>query len=73
MTTFARGVSAPKQGVGAFTRMEHTVVDRQVLAGSGQHLRSAITADAAERQAIRREQAWIDKAAFAGIRMAPRG
>ena len=61
MTTFARGVSAPKRGVDAFTHMARRAIDRQ-----------AITADAAERRTIQREQAWIDAAAIAGMRMIPR-
>ena len=72
MTTFARGVSAPKRGVDTFTHTERAAIDRQAITESGREVRSAITADAAERRAIQREQAWIDAAAIAGMRMIPR-
>jgi hypothetical protein len=74
MTTFARGVSAPKRAVGAFTNFEHAAINRTaIVAANRDEVRSAITADAAEREAIQRDQAWIDRAAFAGLRMIPRG
>jgi hypothetical protein len=74
MTTFARGVSAPKRAVGAFTSFEHAAINRKaIVATNRDDVRSAITADEAERQAIQREQAWVDRAAFAGLRMIPRG
>ena len=72
MTTFARGVSAPKQGVGTFTHIEHPAIDQTAVAETARDVRSAFTADAAERRAIQREQAWIDAAAIAGMRMIPR-
>ena len=72
MTTIARGVSAPKRGVGAFTHIERSVIDRHAIDQADREARSAITADEAERRAIRSEQAWIDRAAFAGMRMIPR-
>jgi len=72
MTTFARGVSAPKRGVDAFTHAERSAIDRQAISEPSREIRSAITADAAERRAIQREQAWIDAAAIAGMRMIPR-
>ena len=73
MTTFARGMSAPKRAVDAFTRIERSVIDRMAVANPHPEIRSAISADAAERRAIRREQAWIEAAAMAGIRPIPRG
>jgi hypothetical protein len=74
MTTFARGVSAPKRAVGAFPRFEHAAINRKaIVATNRDDVRSAITADEAERQAIQRDQAWVDRAAFAGLRMIPRG
>ena len=74
MTTFARGMPAPKRAVVAFTSFEHAAINRKaILAASRDDVRSAITADEAERQAIQRDQAWIDRAAFAGLRMIPRG
>ena len=74
MTTFARGVPAPKRAVGAFTSFEHAAINRKaIVAANRDDVRSAITADEAERQAIQRDQAWIDRAAFAGLRMIPRG
>jgi hypothetical protein len=73
MTTFARGVAAPKRAVDAVTSFVRAAIDRKAIAGAGQDARSAITADAAERQAIRREQRWIDAATVAGMRMVPRG
>jgi hypothetical protein len=74
MTTFARGVSAPKRAVGAFTNFAHAAINRTaIVAANRDDVRSAISADAAERQAVQREQAWVDQAAFAGLRMIPRG
>jgi hypothetical protein len=74
MTTFARGVPAQKRAVGAFTNFEHAAINRTaIVAANRDDVRSAITADEAERQAIQRDQAWIDRAAFAGLRMLPRG
>jgi hypothetical protein len=73
MTTFARGMSAPKRVVAFFTRTERSAADRRVVAEAGRELRSAITAPAAERMAMGREQAWIDRATFAAMRMHPRG
>ena len=74
MTTFARGVPALKRAVGAFTSIEHAAINRKgIVATNRDDVRSAITADEAERQAIQRDQAWIDRAAFAGLRMIPRG
>ena len=73
MTTFARGVSAPKRGVGTFTHFGRSAIDQQAIAGVPREMRSAITADAAERQAIQREHRWVNAAAMAGIRMVPRG
>ena len=74
MTTFARGVSAPRRAVGAFTSFEHAAINRKaIVAANRDDVRSAITADQAERQAIQRDQAWVDRAAFAGLRMIPRG
>ena len=74
MTTFARGVSAPKRAVGAFTAFAHAAINRKaIVAANRDNVRSATTADEAERQAIQRDQAWIDRAAFAGLRMIPRG
>jgi hypothetical protein len=74
MTTFARGVPAPKRAVAAFTSFEHAAMNRKaIVAARRDDVRSAITASEAERQAIQRDQAWIDRAAFAGLRMIPRG
>ena len=74
MTTFARGVSAPKRAVGAFTNFEHAAINpTAIVAANRDEVRSAITADVAERKAIQRDQAWVDRAAFAGLRMIPRG
>jgi hypothetical protein len=73
MTTVARGVSAPKRAVGAFTNAARSAIDARRNVQARWDVRSAITADAAERRAIVREQAWIDRAAFAGMRMVPRG
>jgi hypothetical protein len=74
MTTFARGVSAPKRAVGAFTSFEHAAINRKaIVATNRDDVRSAIAADEAERQAIQRDHAWIDRAAFAALRMIPRG
>ena len=73
MTTFARGVSAPKRGVGAFTRIGRPAIDWKSIVEGDREARSAITAGATERRAIQREQAWIDAAAIAGLRMIPRG
>jgi hypothetical protein len=74
MTTFARGVPAPKRAVGAFTSFEHAAINRKALVATNRDdVRSAITADEAERQAIQRDQTWVDRAAFAGLRMIPRG
>ena len=72
MTTFARGVSAPKRGVGAFTHIERPAIDQTAVAEAARDVRFVISTDAAERQAIRREHALIDAAAFAGMRMIPR-
>ena len=72
MTTYARGVPGTKRAVGAFTNNERSATDRRT-AGADRDVRAAITADAAERRAIQREQAWLDRAAFAGMRMFPRG
>lgn len=72
--TFARGVSAPKRVVGAFTSFAQSAIDRKAIVESGrEEARTASFAGQAERRAIRREQAWIDAAAIAGIRMIPRG
>lgn len=74
MTTFARGVPAPKRAVGVFTSFEHAAINRKaVVAANRDDVRSALAADQAERQAIQREHAWIDRAAFAAMRMLPRG
>ena len=74
MTTFARGVPAQKRAVGAFTSFEHAAINRKaIVAASRDHVRSVITADEAERQAIQRDHVWIDRAAFAALRMLPRG
>ena len=74
MTTFARGVPAPKRAVGAFTSFEHAAINRKaIVAAHREDVRSAITADQAERQAIQLDHAWIDRAAFEGLRMLPRG
>ena len=73
MTTFARGVPAAKRSVGAFTRFDRAAIDAKGNTEAGWDVRSAITADAAERRAMQHEQAWIDRAAFAGMRMVPRG
>ena len=72
MTTFARGVSAPKQGVGAFTQIERSTVDRQAIAEGVREHRSDFTADAAERRATQRDHGWVDAAATAAMRMIPR-
>ena len=73
MTTFARGVPAAKRAVGAFTDFKRSAMDwtRNVEATSD--VRSAITADEAERRAMQLEHEWIDRAAFAAMRMVPRG
>jgi hypothetical protein len=73
MTTFARGMSAPKRGVGAFFGFVRAVIDQQAITVAEAEVRSVSTADAAERHAIRREQARIEQAAMAAIRMFPRG
>ena len=73
MTTFARGVSAPKRAVGAFFGTERSAIDRKAIGDAMRTVCSAITAGHAERQAIQRDQAWIDAAAIAGMRMYPRG
>lgn len=74
MTTFARGVPAPKRAVGVFTSFEHAAINRKaVVAANRDDVRSALAADQAERKAIQREHAWIDRAAFAAMRMLPRG
>jgi hypothetical protein len=74
MTTYARGVSAPKRAVGAFTSIVRTAIDRKAIGENGRSdARSASYAGPAERRAIEREQAWIDAATFAGMRMIPRG
>ena len=73
MTTFARGMSAPKRAVGAFTHIGRSVIDLGAVVETEREVRSVVTADAAERQAIRREQARIEQAAMAAIRMFPRG
>ena len=74
MTTFARGVPAPKRAVNAFTSFEHAAINRKaIVAANRDDIRSAITAGEAERQSIQRDHAWIDRAAFAGLRMIPRG
>ena len=61
MTTFARGVPAAKRAVGAFTSAERSAIDGRNVETSWD-VRSAITADAAERRTVQREQAWIDRA-----------
>ena len=74
MTTFARGVPAPKRAVVAFTSFEHAAINRKaIVAASRDDVRSTITADKAERQAVERDHAWIDRAAIAALRMIPRG
>jgi hypothetical protein len=73
MTTFARGVAAPKRAVDAITSFVGAAVDRMAIAETGRDARSAIPAEAAERRAIQRDQRWIEAAALAGIRMIPRG
>jgi len=73
MTTIARGVPALKRGVGAFTHIKRAAIDAHAMAGAGWEIRSAVTADAAERRTVQREHAWVDAAAIAGIRMIPRG
>jgi hypothetical protein len=74
MTTFARGVPAAKRAVGAFiTFGGQPAIDAKRNTGAGWDVRSAITADKAEQRAIQREQAWLDRAAFAALRMIPRG
>ena len=74
MTTFARGISAPMRAVGAFTSFEHAAINRKaIVAAKRDDVLSAITADQAERQAIQRDQAWIEAAAVAAMRMHPRG
>ena len=71
--TFARGMSAPKLGVGAFIHIVRPVIDQQAIAVAETEVRSVSTAGKAERHAIRREQARIEQAAMAAIRMFPRG
>ena len=74
MTTFARGMPAPKRAVGAFSSFENRAINRKAIAAlKRDEVRSVITADEAERRSIQRDQAWIDRAAFAGLRMFPRG
>ena len=73
MTTFARGVPATKRAVGAFANFGRSAVEGTRNVDAAWDVRSAITADEAERRAIQREQAWIDRAAFAAMRMVPRG
>ena len=69
MTTFARGVSAPKRGVGTLTHIERSTIDQQAIAEPGREVRSAVTAHAAERRAMQRDHAWVEAAANAGVRM----
>ena len=74
MTTFARGVPAPKRAVGVFTSFEHAAINRKaIVAANRDDVRSAVTAGKAERQANKRDQAWVDRAAFAALRLTPRG
>jgi hypothetical protein len=73
MTTVARGVPAAKRAVGAFTSFARTAIDAKRTTEASWDVGSAITVDEAERRAIRDEQAWIDRAVFAGMRMVPRG
>ena len=45
MTTFARGVPAPKRAVGAFTSFEHAAINRKaIVATNRDDVRSAIKA-----------------------------
>lgn len=73
MTTFARGVPATKRAVGAFTNIKGWAMDRTRNVHASVDVRSAITADEAERRAIQHEHEWIDRAAFEAMRMVPRG
>lgn len=73
MTTFARGISAPKRAVGAFFGIERSVIDRKAIDEAAHGARTAISADHAERLAIKREQGWIEAATVAAMRMHPRG
>lgn len=73
MTTYARGVSATKRAVGAFTGIERWTIDSTAIVEAAQGSRSATAANAAERQTMQRDHAWVDAAAIAGMRMYPRG
>ena len=73
MTTFARGVPATKRAVGVFTNFGSRRSRESATSTPTWDVRSAITAGKAERRAIKREQAWIDRAAFAAMRITPRG
>ncbi len=73
MTTFARGVPATKRAVGAFTNFKRSVMDQTANVNATWDVRSATTADEAERRAIQHEHEWIDRAALAAMRMVPRG
>ena len=73
MTTYARGVPVTKRAVGAFTNITRSAIDGMRNVDDAWDVRSATTADAAERRAIQREKAWIDRAVFEAMRMVPRG
>ena len=73
MTTFARGISAPMRAVGAFIGIERSMIGQRSIVEGMSEVRSAVTAGRAERQAIQRDQAWIEAAAVAAMRMHPRG